>query len=222
MGLQVQQWANDQSSHTEKISYLQAIHKDIGVLIPRIEGQISELVQQKEAQAMLVELSVSPDELPKQEELDYLMYKGLYNINVLDPMSVSYVEMKEAGKLSLLNDPQLSRAFLKLEGALAGLERMNEEMIQITYDYADPFLIENYDVHAVVGPNGESPKTWLDPTQYRTDSATAIKTRKFRNIVLYRADSVNTALRRANSTLDAYREINDLLESRLTVSGQSP
>jgi hypothetical protein len=222
MGLQVQQWANDRSSHAERASYLQAIHKDIGVLIPRIEGQISELVQQTEAQIKLVEISVSPDELPKHEELDYLIYKGLYNINVLDPISVSYVEMKEAGKLSLLNDPELSQAFLKLEGALAGLERMNEEMIQITYDYADPFLIESYDVHAVVGPNGDSPKIWLDPAQHRTDSAAAIKTRKFRNIVLYRGDSVNTALSRANSTLDAYREINDLLESRLTESGVTP
>lgn len=222
MGLQVQQWANDRSSHAEKISYLQAIHKDLDVLIPRVEGQIGELVKQTEAQKKLVELSVSLDKLPKQEELDYLMYKGLYNINILDPMSVSYVEMKEAGKLSLLNDPELSHAFQRLEGALADLERMNEEMIQITYDYADPFLVENYDVHGIVGPHGDGSKILLDQTKHRSDSTVAIKTRNFRNIVLYRASSVYTALERANATLDAYREINDLLESRLTESGATP
>ena len=222
MGLQVQQWANNQSSHAEKTSYMQAIHKDIDVLIPLIEGQISDLTKQSEAQKKLVELSVSPDALPKQEELDYLMYSGVYNINTYYPTSVSYVEMKEAGKLALLNDTELSQAFQKLEGALLSLKSINDEMTQVTYDYADPFLIENYDVHGVLGPHGEIQKIWIDPTEYRTDSAAAIKTRKFRNIVLYRAGSVTLGLNRIKSTRDAYREINDLLESRLTQSGVTP
>ncbi len=225
IAFQITNWSEARQDRAEEIEYLYALQADVRASLEELEDQLRFLDLQYEAQKSLAIYSNDPNQTMTHDAIDKLIHVGVYELYKLEPQQVAFEELKNSGKLGLIQSAALRTKLQALQSPIAVVQHWEKDASEIYYRFSDPFLIEYYPMRGVVhlepNRNGFSSTPWLDPAEDRSETLAILKSEKFQNILLYRGN-IGAGVRESTSALrPLYNEIDALIADRMIALGET-
>ena len=220
VGIQVSNWndaANDRISERQALA---ALLEDFRASENRLQNILDINVAGSESLKALAELA-NGDVITLQE-LDNHIFRGLYQIPSFVPVTVTYDELRNSGRLDLIRSSKLRQQLQRLASTIGDLADAMEEISSVTFRTVDPYLLRAYDYRGIVprriGKDAISVH-WVDPTRNRRDTSEIVNEPVFANLVLYRARMNEVFQRDARSLMQQLSDIENLILEQLNPVG---
>lgn len=233
IGIQVSNLNEARSDRLQETEYLAALEVDVATSLESLATQITALERQQEARRTLYEYSRNADAIIDGAELDQLLSYGLFNLSNTNISQVTFETLKSSGRLSLIRSPQLVAELQALSAEHARVMGTQADNLQIVYLFSDPLLIGEGDVeNLMLAPNiNEQPDgsaggddalsavPWISGSKEGSLPPDVIKSTRFKNIVLYRAEIARIFLNALRRLEARHRKIATLIDARQTELG---
>ncbi len=220
VGIQVSNWndaANDRISEQQALA---ALLEDFRASEIRLQNILDVNVAGSESLRVLAELA-NGDVIALQE-LDNHIFRGLYQIPSYVPVTVTYDELRNSGRLDLIRSPKLRQRLQRLASTIGNVADAMEEISSVSFGTVDPYLLRMYDYRGIVPRRiGQDAINvdWVDPTRNRRDTSEIVNDPIFVNLVLYRARMNEVFQRDAKSLMQQLSEIENLILEQLNLDG---
>ncbi|MEM7430768.1 MAG: hypothetical protein AAF351_02395 [Pseudomonadota bacterium] len=222
MGIQVANWNEARLLRDTEAGHLRALENDIALSTESLESMLVELNKQQSARQRLYEINRDPDAAASPKEIDDLLQGALFNIQRIRVNQAGFDGLKGAGGYSVIGEPELIAELQALDALLTSAVSRQEEDFQITFLYTDPFLIEEANVDNLlmsgyVGQPGHMP--WIERVEGAGVSNDVLRSRKLKNLVLYRAEIADGRIRSTQGLLEQYEKVQALIDVRQQTLG---
>lgn len=223
IGIQVSNWNAARGERAAEAGYLEAMEQDVAYSIQNLETMIDEIQRQEAARAALYQFSLDPDAALAPAERDRLVLIALFQLRRLDISQTTFESLKSAGRLGLIRSPTLLSELQALSAEIANAIRSQDDEEEITYLFSDPMLVSEFEMDSVfiqTDLSGERRLQWLKTDIPERPTPEIMKTRAFRNALLYRSVFTEGRLTVAESMLKKFRHIGELIDERQSALGE--
>ncbi len=222
IGIQVSNWNAARGERASEAGYLEAMEEDVAYSIRNLETMIDEMQRQEEARAELYQFSVDPEATLAPAKRDRLVLVALFQLRRLDISQTTFESLKSAGRLGLIKSPALISELQALSAEIANATRSQDDEEEITYLFSDPMLVSEFEVDAIFKQtdlSGHRRLQWLSTDIPERPTPEIMKTRAFRNALLYRSAFTEGRLALAATMLEKYRQTGALIDARQSALG---
>lgn len=190
IGIQVSNWNAARGERSQERFALLALREDLATTTAHVRTTFEQV---KVANTHLRKVARFADGLEDDlpiSELDEHILRGVYLFQDFNPTMVTFDELRDSGRLSLINDVELRKKLQELASQIEEVRSAESNVLQVIIEITDPYLLENYDVRGFIAfamTEGGSGVDWLDPMKERRDMRDTMQTPQFISRVLYRA-----------------------------------
>ena len=217
IGIQVANWNAARGDRAAEVRYLEALLSDVAASIVHLEHRLSEMEEQQVLRRRLYEYSRTPDGTPLPDDIDDLLQGGLFYIARVDVSQNAFVALTNSGEISLIQDAKLVTALQELDPLIDGADRWQEETFLFTYEFSDPFLIQQISMEAISKTvalgNGDTIE-WIRDGDHPDTLPSALQSLAFRNMLIYHTSILSGRIISTQALLEKYRETETLIEDR--------
>jgi len=217
IGIQVSNWNAARGERSAEVGYLQAMEDDVTYSIGNLETMIEEMEKQQSARAALYQYSIDPDAQIEPDERDRLIMIGLFQLRRLDISQTTFESLKSAGSLGLIKSPKLVSELQALSAQIATAAEGQFDESQITYLFSDPILTSEFEMDSVFKQTdlaGAQRLKWLPDNIPERATPSVMKSTAFRNAILYRSVFTQGRSEMAQSMLEKFHVIAELINQR--------
>ena len=225
IGIQVANWNDARGDRAAEVRYLEALQSDVVASIAHLEHRLSEMEKQQDLRRRLYEYSRTPDGTPLPDDIDDLLQGGLFYIARVDVSQNAFAALTNSGEMSLIQDPKLVTALQELDTLIDGADRWQEETFLFTYDFSDPFLIQQISMEAIsktVALGNGVTTEWIRDGDHPDTLPSALQSLQFRNMLIYHTSILSGRIFSTQTLLDKYRDTHTLIEDRQAQLGVTP
>jgi hypothetical protein len=216
MGIEVSNWNEARGIRLAEAHYLTALENDANYSLESLKGMLTRLDEQQAARRALFDYSRTPDAPLAAPEIDSLLQEGLFSLERDDISQVAFDALSDSGQLSLIGDPVLITALQELDAAAKMIAVWRDESIKFTYESTDTFLIDNVDMQGVILMTGDAGLSWLDDAPHPEKPPEALKSVKFRNLLLYKSEITRGRIGAIRTLVEHYKNVLTLIALRQT------
>ena len=218
VGIQVSNWNDAASDRISERQVLGALLEDFRATEIGFRNVLNVNEAGSESLKVLADLANGDKEVIPLQEIDSHIFRGLYQIPSYVPVTVTYDELRNSGRLDLIQSLILRQRLQGLASAIGNAADAMDEISSVTIRSVDPYLLRMYDYRGIVsrriGDNAIS-VDWVDPTRNRRDTSEIIYDPLFVNLVLYRARMNEAYQRDAKRLMQQLSEIENLILEQL-------
>jgi hypothetical protein len=215
MGIEVSNWNEARGIRLAEAHYLTALENDANYSLDSLKGMLTRLDQQQAARRALFDYSRTPDAPLAAPEIDSLLQEGLFSLERDDISQVAFDALSDSGQLSLIGDPVLITALQELDAAAKMIAVWRDESIKFTYESTDTFLIDNVDMQGVILVAGDADGLrWLNNVQHLENPPDALKSVKFKNLLLYKSEITRGRIGAIRTLVEHYKNVLTLIGLR--------
>lgn len=218
VGIQVSNWNDAASDRISERQVLAALLEDFRATEIGVQNVLNVNEAGSVSLKVLADLANGDKEVIALQEIDSHIFRGLYQIPSYVPVTVTYDELRNSGRLDLIQSLILRQRLQSLASAFGNAADAMDEISSVTIRSVDPYLLRMYDYRGIVsrriGDNAIS-VDWVDPTRNRRDTSEIINDPLFVNLVLYRARMNEAYQRDTKRLLQQLSEIENLILEQL-------
>ncbi|MDX2233846.1 MAG: hypothetical protein NW200_05055 [Hyphomonadaceae bacterium] len=222
IGIQVANWNVARADRAAEAVYLSALELDVVSSIKKLERFNANLEAQEKARAALYAYSLDPAATLQNSERNRLLSHAVFYLPSLNLNQVTFDTLKSSGDLRLIRSKQLVAALQTVSAQAADLLVLQADEFQITYMFSDPMLVDDFDMRSIFQEQGldrEVAIPWLPKDRIAFVEPPSIKTRRFRNILLYRSYFTESRRIGVRTMLEQHRRIARLIDERQRALG---
>jgi hypothetical protein len=222
IAFQITNWNENRAERVTEIQYLSAMKRDVESSIQVLNFSISDLQRQQNARQALYTFHQDPDTVLESDELDELVAYGLFSLARTDLNQTTFETLKSSGQMSVLKSAELVKALQDLSAKIDMSEVDKNEDFQFTWKIVDPLLIGEGDFNNILLHDLGSLKnqlTWITKQPGAGYNPEVLRSKYFKNIILYRTLYGQLRLEGFSSILDQHKLILRLIDERQTKLG---
>jgi hypothetical protein len=157
IGLQASQWNQSRIDQREEIKYLAALGADLDDSHALLKESIDRYDQIREALIRLIEISDDPARQVPGDNLEQLLWQGLWYLSFVEEHLNVYDDLKSSGRMNLIGDPELRLGLSELKSMFDRYEKTERDASQLQNLTIDGYLIDHSDIrgYLLYSPNGE-------------------------------------------------------------------
>jgi len=216
IGLQASQWNQSRIDQREEIKYLLALDADLDDSHALLKDSIDNYDQIRDALIRLMEISDDPAQQLPGDNVDQLLWQGLWDLSFVEEHMNVYDDLKSSGRMNLIGDSELRLGLTELKSMFDRYGKTERDALQIQNLTIDGYLIDHSDIrrYSLYSPNGEgfpqAPAHSLPP-----DSRAFLSARPTRNRITAKYISSNTAKLQLVKVEAKLVEVQQLLRERM-------
>ncbi|MFK8012423.1 MAG: hypothetical protein AB8B80_10305 [Marinicellaceae bacterium] len=224
MGLQVQQWSQNMSSRAEEVRVLRTMTADINADIIAINSALDRIYIENDSRKRVIQYTQGIEGAMPEEDFHHHIKMGVWQFTTFKPAQTTLDELKSSAKINQIGSPKLRNKIQEYYNILGDHVTDTENLKHIVLTFVDPFLVENHDMSLMFERSTDKEIVELNKLYRDTEPVInheAMKSQKFRNIVLQVAVASIDATQGINRILKVYQEMLVLIEERLDELGTS-
>jgi hypothetical protein len=216
IGLQASQWNQSRIDQREEIKYLVALAADLDESHALLKGSIDNYDRIREALIRLIEISDDPAQQLPGDNLDQLLWQGLWDLSFVEEHMNVYDDLKSSGRMNLIGDPKLRLGLTELKSMWDRYGKSERDAWQIQNLIIDGYLNDHFNIRrfALYSDNGEgfpqAPAHSPPP-----DSRAFLSAQPTRNRVTAKYIASNTAKQELVKVEAKLVEVQQLLRERM-------
>lgn len=217
IGIQVANWNDVRGQRAVEADYLVALESDARFSIENIEGVIERMEVAQQARKKLYDIGAGRDTADGDTPIDDLLQGALLNIQRLNVRQVAFDALTSSGQLSVIDDHELVSELQALDTSIEVAQRWEQESIDFTLDFTDPYLIKEADTENIMIANligfGRSVE-WIKGNDRPGLSAQKLNSLHFKNLLLYQAEITRGRLFVTEACLEQHKKVLALISAR--------
>jgi hypothetical protein len=218
IAFQITNWNEARGDRVAERNYLSALENDAELSVENLNAILSALEEQQVARQKLYEYNIDPNAELSAEALGGLLQASLFNIQRMNITEVSFNDLANSGQLSVIGEPVLIAALQKLEAATVSAQLRQDESLSLTYDYTDPYLINETDMENMINADlvndGSENLTWIKKRPQSGIEREKAKSVKLKNLVLFRAEVCRGRMVSIKNLISEYETVLALIDAR--------
>lgn len=218
LGMMVTDWNDQRQLRGEEGQYLLSIRADIETSIIFADEHLNGLHKITDANYRLIQESKLEKSTLTTDEMDQLVYHGLYDRSILRVQQSTLDEMKSSGKFSIINNIELRKTLQNPDVLYQRIKLSEKDDYDLLKFGVEPYLINNYNSLQFIQhedffnlPNHQKQYP-VEPLEIFTP---LLKNREFINYVIWRYNFSKNAIGRVLTIKTEYQNILDLLDQRI-------
>ena len=157
IGLQASAWNQSRIDQRDEIKYLVARDADLEDSHTSIKEAVEGNDRILNALIRLAEISDDPSQLLPTDNVDQLLWQGLWVLFFVEEHMNVYDDLKSSGRMNLIGDPQLRLGLMELKSRFDRYGKSERDAAQIQNLTIDGYVTDHFNNRrfAFYSPNGE-------------------------------------------------------------------
>jgi hypothetical protein len=221
IGLQASAWNQSRIDQRDEITYLVALDVDLEDFHTAIKQEVEGNDRVLNALIRLAEISDDPSQQLPTDNIDQLLWQGLWVLSFVEEHMNVYDDLKSSGRMNLIGDPQLRLGLMALKAMFDRYGKTESDFAQIQNLTIDGYVTDHFNnsQFALYSPNGEglpqAPATSSPP-----DYLAFLSAQPTRNRITIKYLSSNQAKRELVKIEAKLVEVQQLLRERMELLSQ--
>ncbi len=216
IGLQASAWNQSRIDRRDEFTYLVALDADLDDSHALLQETMENYDRILHALIRLVEISDDPSQRLPTENIDKLLWQGLWDLAFVEEHMNVYDDLKSSGRMNLIGDPQLRLGLTELKSMFDRYSKSERDAGQIQNLTIDGYVTDHFNNRrfALYSTNGvgfpQAPANSPPP-----DSLAFLSAQPTRNRITSKYISSNTAKRELVKVEAKLVEVQQLLRERM-------
>lgn len=216
IGLQASAWNQSRIDRRDEITYLVALDADLEDSHALLRETVERFDRILQALIRLTEISDDPSQQLPTDNIDQLLWQGLWDLSFVEEHMNVYDDLKSSGRMNLIGDPKLRLGLTELKSMFDRYSKTERDTEQIQNLTIDGYITDHFNNRrfAVYSPNGEG-LPQASAASSPPDYLAFLSAQPTRNRVTIKYISSNTAKRQLLKVEAKLVEVQQLLRERM-------